>query len=740
MFKKILIILFIFTSPVFAEVIKEIKIEGNDRISSETIKVYGGIELGKDYTLDELNNIIKDLYSTDFFEDVNFSINNNLLKIIVKEYAVINSISLEGEKSNTVKKSILDKLKLKSKESFIPYKLNDDVNILKKIYASIGYNFAEVQTKVENLSEKRINLTYVVDKGNKTYIKNINFIGDKKIKDNTLRDIIVSEEKKFWKILSKNTFFNQVNIDLDKRLLINYYKSLGYYDVQVLSSSAEVNKDNLSNLVYTINAGARYKISKITTDVASVIDKKIFETLVNNYKKIIGKYYSPFKVKKLLDEVDLLIANNDLQFIEHSVNEILEKDKIEIKINIFEGKKELVERIDIVGNSVTEETVIRSELLIDEGDPLSNLKLDKSIARLKSKNIFGSVENKILNGSTNNQKIIEISVEEKPTGEISAGAGIGTSGGSFAFNISENNWLGKGINLSTNIDVSKETFTGGLSIVDPNFNYSGNSMSAFISNTKNDKPESGYKNNIISTGVGTNFEQYKDIYLAPRISFSYDKLKVLNSASSSLKKQKGTFSDVSFDYNITSDKRDRVYGPTDGAITSFGQSIPLYADAPFIKNTFMFNKYHSFSPNFIAAFKVYAAAINGLNNEDVRISKRVGLSSSKLRGFESGKIGPKDGADYIGGNYAAATNFELSLPKILPESTNTDIGVFLDFGNVWHVDYANLDDSNKIRSTIGFNADWTSPVGPMSFVFSKNISKANTDVTETFNFRLGTTF
>ena len=117
------------------------------------------------------------------------------------------------------------------------------------------------------------------------------------------------------------------------------------------------------------------------------------------------------------------------------------------------------------------------------------------------------------------------------------------------------------------------------------------------------------------------------------------------------------------------------------------------------------------------------------------------MPSSKLRGFEAGKIGPKDGVDFVGGNYAWASNFELSLPNLLPEATKTDVGLFLDFANLWNVDYdKQLDDSSKIRSTIGVNTSWVSPVGPMTFVFSQNISKGSTDIVETFNFKLGTTF
>ena len=735
-----IIVCLLFTN-LFAEVVQKIEINGNKRISKETIKVYGEITIGKDYSAFDLNKVLKNLYGTNFFDNVRVSINNGIMKIDVREYVVINFVDLKGEKSSELTKKVLERLKLKAKESFIENDISSDINTIKKIYASIGFNFASVDAKIEKFDNNRVNLVYFLEKGKKTNIKKINFIGDKKIKDKRLRDIIASEEKKFWKFLSKNTYLNNNNIALDKRLLINYYKSLGYYDVQVLSSNAEVSLENSTNLTYTINAGTRYRIVKISTNVDKVLDKKLFLPLKKDFNKAIGKYYSPFSVKKILDEVDLLISNNDLQFVEHSVNEIIEGDNIEIQINIFEGKKQLVEKINILGNTVTDESVIRSELLLDEGDPFNNLKLEQSIARLKSRNIFGEIKNKIIDGLNKDQKIIEIEVEEKPTGEISAGAGVGTNGGSFAFNVSENNWLGKGVNLSTSLDLSAESFAGTLKVTDPNYNFSGNALSYYVSNSSLDRKNSGYQNSILTTGIGTNFEQYRNVYISPNISFSQDTLKVDSSSSDALKKQKGTFSDVSLDYAIILDNRDKVYAPTAGYISKFSQGLPIYADSPYIRNSYTFSKYQTITKDAIGTFKYFATAINGLNDYDVRLSKRARLPSSRLRGFKAGKVGPKDGNDFVGGNYAMSTNLELSLPNFLPEATKTDVGVFFDVANIWHVDYDKaIDDSSKIRSTAGAQASWTSPLGPMTFILSQNLSKATTDVTETFNFKLGTTF
>ena len=739
---KITLIFFFLASSVKAEIFNSIKIDGNKRISDETVKVYGDIlNLGSDLSKSDLDKILKNLYSTNFFENVSVSIVNNILNISLKEYPIINKLVLSGEKSSRIKEEIKKIIRLKEKNSFIDSNSNKDINTIKDFYASIGYNFTEVDAKIRKIDENNLDLIFNIDRGEKTTIAKISFTGDKKLKEKRLRDIIASEEDKFWKFISKNTRFSKNLIEFDKRLLTNYYKSLGYYDVAVNSSSVEISDKGQVNIIYTINAGVRYIIEKVTTNVDPVFDKKIFFPLNKSYKKITGDYYSPFKVKKILEEIDNLIERNNLQFVEHQVQEIIEDNKIILSFNINEGEKILVERINILGNNITNEDVIRSELLLDEGDPFTNLNLEKSIANIKSRNIFKTVEQSISDGSSNDLKIIDIRVSEKPTGEISAGAGLGTNGGSLAFNVRENNWLGQGKRVGLDFELSTTSLKGEISYTNPNYDLLGNSLTYNLSNVTNDKPDQGYKNSLITTGVSTTFEQYKNIYASLGINASYDDLSTTSSASKALKKQSGEYSELSGVYGFRYDQRDRTFMPTAGSIIGFHQTLPIFADKPFIGNTVNASTYHTFNENIIGAGKFFITAINGLNDEDVRISKRKSLSSRRLRGFEQGKVGPVDGNDHIGGNYAAAFNLEANLPNLLPESTNTDVGLFFDAGNVWAVDYdSTIDQSNKVRSSTGVAASWISPLGPMTFVLAKDITKASTDKTETFNFNLGTSF
>ena len=743
MFKKIFIIItfLLFNSISNAEVVNKIQIDGNKRISDETIKVYGEIKLNKDYSEAELNKILNNLYSTDFFEDINLKINNNTLNIQVKEYPVVNKLIFVGEKKKGYRDEIKKLIKTKENSSFIKAYLSKDVEIIKKLYSSLGYNFAKIEVKTNEIDNTNLDLLIEINRGERTKISSINFIGNNKIRSKRLRDVIASEEAKFWKIISKNTNLSENIVNLDKRLLVNYYKSIGFYDVKVNSNIAKINQEGNAELIYTVEEGNRYTINKISTNVDQVFDKKIFFPLNEVFNKHVGDYYSPFKVKKLLEEIDILIENNNLQFVEHNVEEIIDEDNIKIIFNIFEGEKKLVERINVTGNNTTNEDVIRGELILDEGDPLTNLNLEKSIAEIKARGLFKDVKYEVKDGSASNLKIIDIDVEEQSTGEISAGAGIGSSGGTIAFGIRENNWLGEGKSLGLDLQLDEESLAGFVTYEDPNYNFLGNSIFYKLSSEKNDKPNQGYENSIVSAAIGTSFEQYKNVNASLALNASYDDLKTESSASSSLKTQEGEFKEFSGSYGFTFDERNRVFMPTSGSLISFNQTLPFYADKKFVANTFTSSFYKSLSEDVVGSGKLFLSAINGLGDDDVRLSKRRSLSDKRLRGFERGKVGPVDGNDHIGGNYSAALNFEANLPNLLPDNTNADASIFLDFGNVWGVDYSSaIDDSNKIRSSTGVNINWISPIGPLSFVFSQNLIKANTDKTESFSFNLGTTF
>ena len=275
-------------------------------------------------------------------------------------------------------------------------------------------------------------------------------------------------------------------------------------------------------------------------------------------------------------------------------------------------KKNSVERINVLGNNITNEDVIRGELLVDEGDPFSKLDLEKSLANIKSRGLFKNVKYEVLEGSEENLKIINFEVEEQPTGEITAGAGIGSDGGTFAIGIKEKNWLGSGKSISFDVEIDSESLSGMLNYRDPNYDFLGNSINYFLASETNDKPDQGYENSLVSAGIGTSFEQYRNVDVSLGLTASHDDLRTDGSASKSLQKQKGTYNEFSGNYAFTFDTRDRTFMPTSGSVLTLGQSLPIFADKSFIANTLTASKYKSINEDVISVGKFFISTINGL--------------------------------------------------------------------------------------------------------------------------------
>ena len=736
-----IILFFIFLSAhSHSEVVKKIEIKGNERISAETITIFGDISVGKNYEISDINSLIKKLYDTTFFSNISVVVKNNILSVTVKENPIINSITFEGEKAKKYKEKIRELLLLREKGSFVENNIKSDINLIKDFYRSIGFYFVKIDVEIAKLEKNRINISYLIDKGEKAKIAKIYFLGDKKIREKKLRDIITSQESGWWKFISRSVYLSKGRIELDKRLLKNYYRNKGYYEVNIKSTNIEYAEGEGFVLTYNINAGNRYKFKKVFANVSETLDKNAFLSLENEFDKLVGKYYSQRKLKSVLDKIDKLSEQKELQFINHSILETLDGNSVEVKINIFEGEKVIIERINIVGNSVTNDSVIRSALIVDEGDPFSTLLVNKSINEIKARNIFGKVEHEVFPGSSDDLKVLEISVEEKATGELMAGAGIGTEGTSFQFSITENNWLGRGVQLQSALNVSEHKISGNILLNNPNYNYSGNAVKTALDISSTDRSNtSGFQSSRTGFELGTGFEQYENVFISPEISIALEDIEVDEDATAAVKKMEGNFFNADLAYAISLDKRNQRFKPTQGYKTTFRQSLPLIQDSSSILNGIDVSAYHGFSEDLIGSLKIYARTINGIDS-DVRLTNRLFIPRNRLRGFNTYKVGPKDGADYIGGNYITAVNAEAQLPNLLPESYRTDFSLFLDTANVWGVDYTTVDETDKIRSSIGVSANVYTTIGPLTFTFAESISKSSNDETETFNFRIGTSF
>jgi outer membrane protein insertion porin family len=740
--RSIIIFFIILTNVTFAE-IKKINIVGNARVSSSTIE---SLVDKKTSNIDSIyiNNLTKKIYDTDFFSDVKISFNQDILTINVAENPIVNFFYING-----VKDSDLDEVNkiitLKENSIFSSSKLKRDIEATREFLNASGYYQASIIPEVIKIDNNQINLIINVDKKEITKIKNIYFIGNKYFSNSQLMDVITSSEDGWWKFFSTSSLSEQ-RIEYDRQLLKDFYKLKSFYDVQIESAFASVDKNNKFTLTYSINSGKKYKFGDYDLKISGLTLK---EADINEIKNISNKllkneFYSPITINKLNKQITEYLETKRYGNFEISIQDLkTTNDKIDVILQLNEGPKLLVNKINIQGNTITEEKVIRDNLVISEGDQLSSSKIKKSVDNVKSKQLFSKVDYKISDSDKKNFKDFNLFVKEQPTGNITAGVGYGTNGGLFEASINERNFLGQGINLNFTGRLSSDVIRGEVSYVDPNYINSNKELAVSLFSEIDDYQNSGYQNKRAGTKFATKYEIYEDIYFRPNLGVQFDTLEVTGSASSLLRSRQGDFLTTSLGYNFLYDQRDSKFNPTSGSIIYLDQNIATFlSDIPTVQTGVGVTFYKElFSDKFIGSAKAKLANVTAFNDKDVKLSDRIFASSSDLRGFEQRGIGPVDSGDHIGGNNLATLSLKSTFPNPIPENYRATTFLFFDMGNVWGADYSSLiSDSSKLRTSTGIALDLMSPIGPLSFTYSIPLSKASTDKEQNFLFNIGSSF
>ena len=730
-----------FDSFLKAEIVSKITIEGNNRISPETIKMFSGVSEKDDLSENDLNQVLKNLYDSNFFELVSVKLENNILLITVKENPIIQNIIYEGIKSDDLLSDLKKNVVLKSRSSFNEITLKKDKVKINEFLKSLGYYFSKIDISVENLQDNKINLTYNISLGEKAKIKKISFIGNKIFKDKKLKSIILSEEYKSWKFLSGKKYLNEAMINYDKRLLKNFYLNKGFYNVVVNSSYAKVLDNQDFELIYNIDANPKIFFGKLILDLPNDFSVSNYESIEKFFKKIQNEPYSLSRVEDILEKIEAITISEQYESIKATVNENIDSDKINITFKIEETEKIFVEKINIYGNNITRESVVRNQIEIDEGDPFNQILYAKSLNNIKSLNFFEKVEGEILDGNKFNSKIINIIIQEKATGEIFAGVGTGTSGSNLSFGIKENNYLGRGVLVDSNLSLSETRVKGKLLISNPNYKNSDKSLNLSLQSSSTDRLSTfGYKSNIIGFSLGTEFEYLDDLNLGLSTKNTIEKISVDSTASTRQKTQEGNYFDSFLGLNLNYDKRNQKFQTTSGFFSNYGVDLPILSETNTLMNTYNYKIFKELYDNNVSAFSVLLQSSNSISGDNIKLSERLYVPGTRLRGFESGKVGPKDGSDFIGGNYVSSINATTTVPMFLENLQTVDIILFADAANIWGVDYDNSLDKDGIRSSIGLALDWLTPVGPLTFSFAQPITKEPTDIEETFRFNIGTSF
>ena len=740
---KIYTFLFLLISTtLYAEIISKIEIEGNQRVSSETIKMFANVSLGDDFDKNDFNSALKNLYDSNFFNSIELNIENNILQIYVEEFPIIQNVSIEGVEKKKIKNELIKNISFKSRNSFNKILLEKDKNTIANILKQFGFYFSNTQVLIEELEDNKIDLTYKIETGEKSKIKKITFLGNKIFKDNKLKSIILSEEYKFWKFISGKKFLNESLISYDINLLKNFYLNKGYYNVKINSSFAKIIEQNEFELIYNIDPGKKILFNEFKLNFPEDFNLTNYKKLNKYFEDLHLEPYSLNAVQKIIDEIQFITTDEQFETVNATVKENIFDNKINITFNIVETEKSFIKKINILGNNVTEETVIRNQILVDEGDPFNEILFSQSINNIKGLNFFRDVDYNIKADEENKSKTIDIFIEEKPTGEIFAGAGTGTNGATVSFGVKENNYLGKGVSVDTNANISTDSIRGRFIIENPNYKNSDKSISFSLQASEDDKLDTyGYKSTRTGFTIGTNFEYYDDLFFGLATENFIEDIKVTSKASSKQKKMAGNYLDSFISLDLNYDKRDQKFATSKGYYSFYNIDLPLLSDTGTLNNTYRYKYFSELYEGNNSSFSFLLGSSFSVNDKNIKLSERLFIPGSRLRGFERGKIGPKDGDDFIGGNYMSTINLSSSLPQIFANSQNLDLSIFMDAASVWGIDYDDsISENSEIRTAVGIGLNWTTVVGPLSFSLSQPLTKADTDVTETFRFNLGTTF
>lgn len=732
--------------------IREIQVEGNNRIESATVNAYLTVAAGDSYDAQQINNSLKALFSTGLFADVSFSFNQGILKVNVVENPIINRIAFEG--NQRLKDDVLSaELQLRPRVVYTRTKVQSDVQRVLELYRRSGRFAATVEPKVIQLEQNRVDLVFEIDEGDATGIRKINFVGNKAFDDGELSDVIRTTESAWWKILTSDDNYDPDRVTFDRELLRRFYLSAGYADFQVLSSVAELTPDRSDFFVtYTVSEGRRYQFGNI--NIVSQIDKIDPETLRPLIEEEIqtGEWYNANFVDDAVDALTTSVGDQGYAFIDirPNVQRNRENGTIDLTFTIAEGPKVYVERINVVGNVRTLDEVIRREFRLVEGDAFSSSKMKRSKQRIENLNFFKTVDVKTLPGKTPDQTVIEVDVEEKSTGEFSIGAGYGTDDGAFGqLGIRERNLLGKGQDLRLNFTLGSSDQQIDLSFTEPYFLDREIAAGFDVYRREEDnQDESSYDEEQTGGRLRAGFKYTEDLSHSFRYTIEQNSYSdVDDDASRLLQAEESDFIESVVGHTLTYDKRDSAIAPTEGYFARLSNDFAgVGGDETYLKSRIEGGYFYPLDREheWVVSTRGSTGYIFGIG-DDTRISQRFMLGGSNLRGFESAGAGPRDisTGDALGGKMYYAGTVQMDFPLGLPSEFALKGRVFSDFGSSEGVDGARageIYDTGSIRGSVGVGVGWESPFGPIGVDLSQAILKEDHDKEEVFRLNFGTRF
>ncbi|MDC3150075.1 outer membrane protein assembly factor BamA [Alphaproteobacteria bacterium] len=711
----------------------------NDIQSITSVDIYNN-----NLELIDIDLLIKELTLSDLIYELDFEEFNDSFFIKLYESNIIENIFINN---NVWIKDDVIKQNLASQTNFFLNKNNikNDLEIIKTIYKSNGFQNISIISKVEKYSDDRVNLIYEVTESKQQKIGLIKFIGNKSFSDKYLNSIIESQSIKFYNIFKSGSNLNYTVFDFDKNKIISSYKNEGFFDVRV-SYLLEKSTFNNNILTFYIDEGYRTKIENIkfnfSDQLLNSLDNSIYE--LNKKIKNNNLYYD----KNLIDQY-LEIFNDNLvssNIFNKSIEiELFQKQNYLLDIIFKTLPKEpiVINQIEITGNSITKSKTIRSKIFIEPGEYLNQFTLDKS---MKTLNNYPYIKNVNVSKKISDQLVdINIDIEEnKQTGNILlAGTFNADTGAGVTFSIEDQNIFGSGNSISSNFNLNSEDIKFDINykqypILNPNLT---NTYS--ILNQDNDYTNSfGYKASRRGLGYFINFNQNDDLSYGAGINYeTFKGHSPVNTTSQSINDNIGNFENFNLKFSLNYDTTDSYLNPTNGHTNKidFIISPENISDSSFYKFVVTNKNYKKLekSENYIFLNNKYGYA-KSLNSK-LKTINAFGLGGLNFKGFDYKGIGPYDGNIYLGGNEFFTSTIGYGSSFIFDDKDNINIKFFLTTGSIWNSDYASSSDID-LRTSIGSSFDFITAVGPISFSYAVPIQKNNSDKTRPFNFSIGTSF
>jgi len=664
--------------------VNNIEVTGAQRVDPATIISYMDIKPGDKYTQAQLSESLKNLYVTGLFADVNIQQKGSKLVVDVMENPIINRVVFEGN-DELEDSDLVREVSSRAREVYVRNDVRNDVDRIQEIYRRTGNYSAIVTPEIIKLDQNRIDLVYNINEGAKSTIKSIKFIGNEAFDDSDLRSVLSSREDRWYRFLSSDDRYDPDRVSFDQELLRRFYLKNGYVDFNLVSANAELDPNNDAFfLTFTINEGERYKINNVTVDASSLrnVNNASLEEAVTISE---GEWYSSDDMEGSVEGLTNKLG--DLQYafarVRPDVKRNTSNNTVDVTFRVQETQRVFVEEINIKGNVRTLDKVLRREFDLVEGDPFSTTKLAQAEKDIQALDFFNNVVVRPKPGSTPDQTVIDVEVEEKSTGEVSIGAGFSSADGPLAdLRIRERNFLGKGQDVLLATTLAGERTEIDLSFTEPYFFNRDLAAGVDVFHVTRDlQEESSYDQRTTGGALRLSYPLTQKLSQSLKYRFQNNEIENVDvDASRIIRDQAGKRVTSAISQGLNYNNLNNTLSPTDGYRLWLDTEVAgLGGDAKYISGKTGGSYFYPIKKKVIFNTLAEIGAIEGFSDGDVQINERYFLGSRTLRGFEYGGLGPRDldTDDSLGGNVFYRGSTEVTFPSGLPEEMNIKLHAFI---------------------------------------------------------------